>query len=258
MISNLEKQRQHFNSIAKQYLKGKSDSRFLKLQSLIWGLVLKSLPKGLYGREISVLEPMCGYTEGLKILSNTNLNIKYSGFDYSEEIVSYLKLTEPSLNVYHGDVTTFSSQEKYDLVILIGGLHHVPNHAGNVVENLASALNPGGIFINFEPTHGNLLNKMIRSKIYKRNKIFDDCTERDFSVSELESFFENAGLDNQMKIYPGLLAYILYYNPYAFPSLNKGSVKFVEFIFNCEKFLYTSAMGRFFSFSTLSVWRKPD
>lgn len=49
-----------------------------------------------------------------------------------------------------------------------------------------------------------------------------------------------------MKIYPGLLAYVLYYNPYAFPSLNKGSVKFVEFIFNCEKFLYTSAMGRFF------------
>ncbi len=257
MTSKVEKQREHFNSIAKQYLKGKEDPRFLKLQSLIWSRVIKSLPEELANKRISVLEPMCGYTEGLKVLSRTELDIQYNGFDYSEEIVNHLNATSPELNVFHGDVTKFEPKEKYDVIILIGGLHHIPNFAGQAVQNLSRCLNPNGVFINLEPTHGNPLSKSIREYIYKKNEIFDHDTERDFSVRELESFFEEAGLENQLKFYPGLLAYVLYYNPYAFPLLNKGSEKTVETIFNCEKVFYESFIGRALSFCTLTVWRKP-
>lgn len=258
MSESVEKQREHFNSIAKQYLKGKEDPRFLKLQSLIWERVIEALPKELSGKKVSVLEPMCGYTEGLKVLSRTNLDMQYNGFDYSEEIVNHLKSVSPELNVFHGDVTKFESDEQYDVIILIGGLHHVPNFAKQAVKSLSCCLKPGGIFINFEPTHGNPLSKFVREFVYRKNEIFDHDTERDFSVSELESFFEDAGLNSQFKFYPGLLAYVLYYNPYAFPLLNKGNESLVEKIFNLEKCFYENAIGRSLSFCTLTVWSKPD
>lgn len=256
MSDRVEKQREHFNSIARKYLKGKEDPRFLKLQKLIWKRVFDSLPSEFYKRKVSVLEPMCGYAEGLKALSRTNLNIDYSGFDYSEEIVNHLKLTSPDINIFHGDVTKFNTSQKYDIIILIGGLHHIPNFAKQAVNNLSGCLNSGGVFINFEPTHGNPISKLVRQYIYKKNAIFDDDTERDFSVKELESFFKEAGLTSQFKFYPGLLAYILYYNPYAFPLLNKGSEKTVEKIFNLEKVFYETFVGRCLSFCTLTVWRK--
>ncbi|PML80848.1 class I SAM-dependent methyltransferase [Enterovibrio norvegicus] len=256
MSASVERQREHFNSIAKQYLKGKEDPRFLKLQSLIWERVISSLPEELRDMKVSVLEPMCGYTEGLKVLNRANLDIEYSGFDYSEEIVNHLKSISPELNVFHGDITKFKADAQYDVIILIGGLHHVPNFAKEAVRNLADCLRSGGFFINFEPTHGNPLNKFVREYIYKKNEIFDHDTERDFSVKELEFFFEEAGLKNQFKFYPGLLAYILYYNPYAFPRLNKGSEKTVERIFSIESAFYENFIGRALSFCTLTVWKK--
>lgn len=257
-MNSIEKQRKHFNSVAKKYLEGKKNKNFLTLQSLIWKEVYPLLPKEIKEKEINVLEPMCGYTEGLNILNSFNLDIKYSGFDYSEEIVDFLNKTSPKLKVFHGDVTQIDINEKYDLIILIGGLHHVPNFASDVVKNLAQRLNPAGVFINLEPTHGNKLSKYIRNYVYRNNEIFDYDTERDFSVEEVSSFFESAGLANIATIYPGLLAYVLYYNPYAFPKLNLGTEKTVESVFNLERSFYKGWIGKTFSFCTLSIWRKND
>ena len=184
--------------------------------------------------------------------------IEYHGFDYSDEIVAHMAKTRPQLGVVQCDVTKYQAEENsQDLIIIIGGLHHVPNQAADVVQNMAKTLKPGGIFLNFEPTAGNPVSKAIRDVIYKKNDIFDEETERAFGVGELRDMFQNAGLNSYATFYPGLLAYVMYYNPYAFPWLNKGGKRLVDMAFGVDKLFYKNVLGRTFSFATLGIWQKP-
>ena len=144
----------------------------------------------------------------------------------------------------------------YDIIILIGGLHHVPDYAETVCSNLSKSLKKGGYFINFEPTNNNIFVRCIRNLIYKKNHIFDECTERAFSLSRYNSMFINSGLTIYRQFFPGLLGYVLYYNPDAFPFLNKGTTITVDRIFDKECKYYASRFGRWMSFCTFSIFRK--
>jgi len=211
----------------------------------------------LFPKPIAVLEPMCGYAEGLSILRDrVPVPISYEGFDYSENLIAKVKAQDPSLNVRVAEVTSFKSDGKFDLVILIGGLHHVFRHTEEVVRNLSSVLVDGGHFINLEPTHNNPIARLAREMIYKRSKFFDENTERGFDLVELDEVFLTAGFEKADQIYPGLLSHILYYNPDAFPWLNAGGEGLVRFLFGMEKRFYRSWVARKLSFATLTLWRK--
>ncbi len=255
----IERQKEHFNSVADQYKEARSHENHLYIKQLIWENCLKDL--SLPNRETyRLLEPMCGFAEGRTLIpKHMGINIDYAGFDYSDTVIALLKEQSGDINVWQGDATTWQPEDaQYDIIILIGGLHHVPNHAGKVVENLSSGLREGGIFINYEPTHGNPLTKFVRKKIYEKNSLFDEETERDFSVQELKGFFQSAGLSPMRLSYPGLLSYILFYNPDAFPFLNKGGKWLVKTTFNLDKLIYKTWLGAFLSFATLSIWEKNE
>ena len=98
---------------------------------------------------------------------------------------------------------------------------------------------------------------MVRDGIYRKNSLFDEKTERAFPVSDLVQLFANAGLHSDLICYPGLLSYILYYNPDAFPALNVGGKSMVGSLYSLDKLFYKNAIGRALSFATLSVWSKP-
>jgi len=182
----------------------------------------------------------------------------YTGFDYSDEIINHIKSTQPNLSISQADATTYQPEfQAHDIIILIGGLHHVPDHAPGVVAKMAEGLKPGGYFLNFEPTSGNRIFTVLRDMVYSRNDIFDEETERAFGVGELMSMFEAAGLRKHSVFFPGLLAYVLYYNPYAFPGLNIGGPASVKACFGLDRLFYRSFIGRIFSFATLSIWQKP-
>ena len=255
--SAVERQRAHFNSVADRYRKARTAANHLILKDLIWSDMLSDL--GYNGRRIKVLEPMCGMGEGFEILSRyVTSDVSYSGFDYSEEMVDSLKTKVPSANVWHADATTFKPErDAYDVIILIGGLHHTPGFAGAIVKSLSQGLRSEGLFINFEPTHGNALFRGVREYIYRSNSLFDSQTERAFAVEELLGFFSDAGLNLTKIRFPGLISYVLYYNPDAFPALNFLGGRMVKATFAVDRLFYTNSIGRFLSFATLSIWRKP-
>ncbi len=257
-LSKIEQQREHFNSISQQYYEGRQEKTHILLKKLIWQMAFNALPAPKDG-SINVLEPMCGYAEGYDLLQeHYTKNITYQGFDYSNDIVEQISKSRPDLEITQEDVTQYRPEHgKQDIIILIGGLHHVPNQAREVVTNMSHALKPGGFFVNFEPTSGNPLFKAVRDKIYNRNKIFDAETERAFGVDELSSMFLEAGLEKHKILYPGLLAYIMYYNPYAFPWLNIGGTGLMKAIYAIDKLFFTNIIGRTMSFATLSIWKKP-
>ncbi len=257
-MDKTERQREHFNSIAERYREARSGHNHLLLKSLIWSELLASRTELQQG-PLSVLEAMCGYADGEQILAtHLGVDICYSGFDYSDEVVTTLQSQRPELNVWQQDVGTYQAESEYDLVIIIGGLHHVPHAATDVVVGLARALKPGGWFVNFEPTSGNPLFTGIRQAIYKQNPLFDEETERAFAVGEYLDMFKAAKLEPVDVFYPGLLAYVLYYNPDAFPWLNFGGEKMVKSAFALDRLWYRNRIGRALSFATLGLWRKPE
>jgi SAM-dependent methyltransferase len=256
MTDKTERQREHFNNIAERYYTARRHQNHLLLKDFMWQKFL-SRRQELKLDGLRVLEPMCGFADGKDILEKTlGVSVDYIGFDYSESVVSTLRLNRPDLRVTQENVEVYSSEKLFDLIILLGGLHHVPNAACQVLRNLTTNLVPGGHFINIEPTTGNFVFRKIRNIIYKRNQLFDQLTERGFEVEELFAMFRDAGLRRIDVMYPGLLSYILYYNPDAFPWLNVGGSRMVRATFCFDCLLIRTWLAKTLSFATLSLWRK--
>jgi SAM-dependent methyltransferase len=256
MADKIEQQRAHFNKIAQTYYDARRDPNHLLIKKLIWLEFFRRWP-GPRHDGLKVLEPMCGFAEGKDIIEQgLGVTVSYSGFDYSDEVVTKIHQTRPDLDIRCADVTKFEPAETYDIIILLGGLHHVPDAASIAVARLAAGLRPGGYFINLEPTHGNTLFRMVRDAIYQRNRLFDEKTERAFFVGDLFKIFEDAGFEYADSMNPGLLSHILYYNPDAFPYLNWGGARTVRTVFAVDRPFLRNTIGRFLSFATLSLWRK--
>lgn len=253
----VEQQRQHFNKISGTYFSARKDANHLLLKDLIWRRFFARHP-GLGKSVRRVLEPMCGMAEGYQILrSNLGVDLDYMGFDYSESMVQIAKGEHPDLRLEHGDVTTYRADgDLFDLIFLIGGLHHVFSRTPEVLANLRAALRPGGFFLSFEPTHDNPIARGVRRRIYESNEIFDADTEQGFEHCDLERHFRDAGYRKVDAVYPGLLAYVLYYNPDAFPALNVGGQALVKTTFAIDRLFWTNWVGRKLSFATIGLWAR--
>lgn len=258
-MDKIQRQAEHFNSISERYASARKNANHLLLKSLIWSKFFADkedvIPTGG-----SVLEPMCGMAEGYQITSKyIQSSITYHGFDYSENMVSLAKNKFPHLNIAYGDATTFLAGERtFDFIVLIGGLHHVFQCSQDVINRLAGSLKVNGYFLNFEPTHNSLVTRNIRKIIYKENSLFDEQTEQGFELSELDQMFLNSGFTKVDQVYPGLLAYILFYNPDAFPWLNIGGRWLVRALFWIDSALWRTWVAKKISFSTISLWKKTN
>lgn len=256
-MDKIGRQAAHFDNVAETYRTARQHRNHRTIKALMWRDFLFGRDE-LYRNRPVVLEPMCGFAAGREILAtHLGTDFDYHGFDYSSAVVNSLRRSHPTLSISHQDVTRFEADREYDIVILLGGLHHVPDHAAQVVGKLARALRPGGYFINLEPTEGNRLFTRLRRWIYRRNALFDAVTERAFTITEYVDMFRRAGLRHIDSLHPGLLAYVLYYNPDAFPWLNVGGPGLVRALWTLERPLHRSAVGRTLSFATLSLWQRP-
>ncbi len=255
---SIEQQREHFNSISALYAKARSNPNHLLLKQLLWSHFLGDKPY-LAQQVRSVLEPMCGMGEGYDIVRQfIRPDFEYAGTDYSENIIEVARTQRPGLHFEQGDVTRFEAPAaKVDLIVLIGGLHHVFAQSRDVVARLVTALRPGGYFLNFEPTQDSLLTRKVRERIYRKNALFDDTTEQGFDLPVLRDLFLSQGMRQVDMLHAGLAAYVLYYNPDAFPGLNLGGARSVRALFGLDKLFFRNRVGAKFSFATISLWQKP-
>ncbi len=250
------RQRQHFDAIADQYAGARSGANHLAFKELLWNEFLAD-KRALFSGRPAVLEPMCGAADGYDLLQqHLGVDIDYEGFDVSDAMIAAARAQHPGLKLSQADVTRLEPRGTYDMVLILGGLHHVPHAADRVVSTLGKALRTGGYFLSWEPTHDNRLFKAVREAIYRRNAIFEPTTERAFGVRELFSMFEQAGFRRVDVLYPGLLGYVLYYNPDAFPSLNLGTPRLVRRLWKLERPFMRSWLARKLSFATLSLWQR--
>ena len=256
-MNSIEQQKEHFDNIALEYYTARQNPNSLEFKRLLWDYVFSFIPHST--KMISVLEPMCGYAEGETIVTTHYCkDINYIGFDYSENLINIVKKSWPNKNVFVQDVTTFKPERKYDLILILGGLHHVPDYTTQVLRIMNDSLEEGGYLINLEPSHGNRISKAIRDRIYRSSPIVDYQTEKDYAVKELTNIYIETGFRIVHQFYPGLLAYSLYYNPDMFPRLSRINPKALRTLFALEKPFYKSRLARFFSFATLSILSKSN
>jgi len=257
MSNETDRQREHFNKISEVYSEARRNSNHLLLKSLIWRNFFKD-KKNAVPAGAKVLEPMCGMAEGFQIIREyAQPNIQYLGFDYSENMVEIARQKFPGQRIEWHDATKFDSNgEQFDFIVLIGGLHHVFANSADVVKRLCATLKPGGAFLNFEPTQNSVVTRKIRQRIYDKNAIFDEQTEQGFDLPDLNRMFEDAGMSRVDQVYPGMLSYVLYYNPDAFPFLNLGGAFSVKATFFLDRLLWRTWLAKKLSFATITLWRK--
>lgn len=254
---SIEKQKEHFESIALLYYEARQSLNSILYKEKLWEHIFGFLPPAGKRGQLTVLEAMCGYAEGEKIVKkHYNLNVQYTGFDYSQNLIDSVKQRYPEKDVFVQDVTKFRPQMQYDLILIIGGLHHVHEFTEDVLNNLKYGLKDSGYLINFEPTHGNRIMQAIRDRIYRKSSFIDYETERDYHVNELNNIYAVSGFDVVWQFSPGLLAYCLYYNPDIFPRLAKINSSVLKILFAIEKPFFRTRIARFFSFATLSVLQR--
>lgn len=253
----LEQQKDHFNKISQDYYTHRQKATHLLFKDLLWGYFFGRNKDKFPKRKVALLEAMSGHCEGKTLYEKfVSEDVDYSGFDYSEEMVKIAKDLYPKADIFWQDVTKFKVKNKYDVVIIIGGLHHVYNFVEESMQNIAGSIKPGGHFIVLEPTNNSKIVAKIRERVYNKNEFFDEETEHDFRLKEYNDMMYRSGLDIVDQVYPGLLGYVLFYNPDAFKWLRIGGKGLVKFMFWLEKPLFSRWPGKKFSFCTLTLLRK--
>lgn len=252
-----EKQIKHFDERSINYFKARNQKKNIYYRKILFAYCLKGIE--FEKKRFYVLEPMCGFGTGKKIMDEIygKERVIYSGFDACSEIIDIAQKLNPYADFRVGDVLDMTDKKKWDVLIVLGGVHHVPAYAPEVFEKFYEALVPGGILINFEPTYNNVFTKLVTKGIYHKSSSFENETERRFSLNELNFMYKVAGFKIKKQLYPGLLSYLLWYNPQIFKWFNVGNMKLIRKVFTKECFLYSQRFGRKWSAATFSVLQKP-
>ena len=141
----------------------------------------------------NMLEVGCGAGFTVDYLKDKYVN--YTGVDYSKNLINYAIEHNGSTGVKFEclNINEFDSGIKFDVILMIGVLHHIPEPE-DAIETLARILSPQGTIVVNEPQSGNPLIGLLR-KIRKKidNNYSEDQVE--FTEDEIRSIFERCGYD---------------------------------------------------------------
>ncbi len=183
-----------FNRIARDYC-GKDlrpAQRFARAHRLHQTLVaVGSKPR------ISMLEVGCG--AGFSAAYLKGRYDRYCGVDHSEALIAYAQHhnAEPKANFEVSDVATFKPERHFDLIFMIGVLHHLSNPV-EVLMRLKTFLEPGGILVVNEPQDSNPLIGAVRAVRTWVDKNYS-ADQVQYCEHDLRDMFQRAGyLDIQV------------------------------------------------------------
>ena len=110
-----------------------------------------------------VLDLMCGTGYLLNVLKNKRPDLILEGVDIDEIAIKKARDFYPSINFFIGDVLEVKTENKYDVVVCTGGIHHLPyKKQPKLIEIASKILFDSGFAIFAEPTIEDYISKKTR------------------------------------------------------------------------------------------------
>jgi ubiquinone/menaquinone biosynthesis C-methylase UbiE len=157
-------------------------------------------------------ELCCGHGEALPLLSGRIT--RYVGIDVSEKMLDAASgmHANPAVLFAQGDATMLPLADGcFDTVVLLGGIHHVPDRR-RLFSEIARVLKPGGRLLYREPSSDFVLWRAARAIIYRLSPMLDDATERPLIYAETVPVLQQAGLRSVLYETHGFLGFCLFMN----------------------------------------------
>jgi SAM-dependent methyltransferase len=136
------------------------------------------------------------------------------GIDVSERMLKVARQSFPKerFTFVQGDATRLPLQDQVvDTVIMLGGIHHVPDRH-RLYSEILRILKPGGYFYWREPANDFFLWRWIRKVIYYISPALDHATERPLTYKETIPLMKGLGFDAKTWKTSGFLGFCLFMN----------------------------------------------
>jgi SAM-dependent methyltransferase len=204
----------------------------------------------LEGRD--VLEAMCGSGHSTELLLERGALV--TALDVSERAIELFRAKWPGCDTLVASILDPGlPAASFDVVVVVGGLHHVHPHVDEAIDQIWRVLRPGGFFCFSEPHTGSLMD-VARRHWYARDAMFES-NEAAIDVDALERAHADK-FDVVTKKYFGNVAHTLVLNsmvlrvPVRVKRVYAGPVMLLERLLN-------PILGRRLSCSVSCQWQRP-
>lgn len=245
-------QREHYDSISAQYAAHYGDQ---------WSQCYRNrftnarLFAGIDLRGLKVLDALCGSGETTEYLLAQGAHV--TGVDISPSEMARFQSRYPQAVAHCASVlATGLPSESFDLVTVMGGLHHVHPDTSAAVAEIHRVLKPGGWFCFHEP-HAGSLPDLLRKLWYRCDPLFAS-NEAAIDLPALQREFATR-FNFVSEWYGGNLAYLLVLNSLIF-RVPVGWKRFYARPLMFLERLIEPLQGRRLSCIVVCQWRKrgPD
>jgi SAM-dependent methyltransferase len=201
------RQRRHYDRIAAHYAANLAYPHTQEYTRYLDGEYLSLLPAGRLG---VVVEICCGTGEAYALVADrAELAI---GIDISLQMLKRAQARHPKLRLVQGDATRLPLREGLaDVVLIHGGIHHVPDRIG-LFQEVRRILKPGGRFYFHEPVDDFWLWRLIRKGIYRISPSLDHTSEAPLRRESTMAELSGAGLRPVAWNTRGFLGFCLFMN----------------------------------------------
>lgn len=143
------------------------------------------------------LEVCCGHGEAAKLLAKHSTTL--IGLDVSRAMLQTARQTYQDENhaFIQADATNMPiATASVDMVIMLGGIHHVPDRSA-LFEEVFRVLKPGGRFVFREPVSDFFVWRWLRQIIYRISPMLDNETERPLRWTETVPLLQSLGFEQR-------------------------------------------------------------
>jgi ubiquinone/menaquinone biosynthesis C-methylase UbiE len=202
-------QQRHYDKIAAAYTANLEYPHTREYLAYLNRVTLATLASEKLG---TVVELCCGRGEAPALLGGRMR--RYIGIDVSENMLDAALRQHRLANALlaQGDATRIPlAAASIDTVVMLGGVHHVPDRARLFAE-IARILKPDGIFLYREPVSDFIVWRALRAIIYRVSPMLNSATERPLLYRETVPLLEQAGLHSVCYRTHGMLGFCFFMN----------------------------------------------